>query len=289
MVKKFVASFLIFVVALSCSGCVSFSTLDSQNSSNGEEIILGVDKLEDSSIQTEAEKTVLTLDDAEVKLVYTEGDYLLLAYYGPQEDIGMHYCTSDGESRDDFPHPFYWEFNSDWRLIKTDELPDDVDGADIALSVTDYNDDSKPSRVFSDLGSPMSESELQEIGVCFFNGYAGNVSSYGSVYKEDITITLEFNWWGADRNIRIDNWPFTTDNCKFFISDGTPLDEAYEGYEMWIETKDVGGGQIWVNLTGNKEATNEDFKKLAALEPYMIFTGDDGSTLRIELLEENRN
>lgn len=236
---------------------------------------------------TDNKNDELTFVNAEVKLVYSEENYLLLAYHGSQSRIGMHYCASDGTDLAR-PQPQFWNFDKGWRLVVTNELPENVDASSVALSITDYSKDDKPTRVFFDFPTAMSVEELKEIGVCFFNGHAGNVSSYGSVYRKMITIAFEFNWWGVDRNIRVDKWPFTTDSWEFFTSDGTPLNEAYQDYKMSIETKNIGGGQIWVNLEGDREATNNDYKKLVALNPYAIFTADDGSTIRIELLVRDR-
>lgn len=290
MVKKFVASFLMFVVALSCSGCFTVSTSDSQNSSNGEEIIVGDGKWDYSSIQTEAEEAALTLDNAEVKLVYAEGNYLLLAYYGPQQDIGMHYCNSDGTDFDfDPPDPFFWKFDNGWRLILTEELPETVDAVSVGLSITDYSQESHPSYLFNDFGSPMSNSELQEIGVCMFHEHAANVTSFVYYRGWDIEIQIQFNWWGADRKIRLNSWPFTVDDFQFFTSDGTPLADVYSDYDMEIKTVDNTGGALKIILRGDHDITDADIQALVDLEPYMIFTGDDGSMLRIELLVKDRN
>lgn len=170
--------------------------------------------------QTEAEQVALTLDNAEVKLVYAEGNYLLLAYYGPQQDIGMHYCNSDGTDFDfNPPNPFFWKFDNGW----------------------------------------------------------------------DIHIIIQFNWWGADRRIRVNSWPFTMDDFQLFTSDGTPLAEAYSDYNMEIKTIDNTGGALEIILSRDYDITEADIQALVDLEPYMIFTGDDGSTLRIELLVKDRN
>lgn len=290
MVKKIVASFLMFVVALSCSGCFIVSTSDRPNSSNGEGISVGDGKWEYSSIQTEAEEAALTLDNAEVKLVYAEGNYLLLAYYGPQQGIGMHYCNSDGTDFDfNPPDPFFWKFDNGWRLILTEELPETVDAASVGLSITDYSQESRPSYLFNDFGSPMSNSELQEIGVCMFNEHPANVTSIVYYNGWDIHIIIQFNWWGADRRIRVNSWPFTVDDFQLFTSDGTPLAEAYSDYNMEIKTIDNTGGALEIILSRDYDITEADIQALVDLEPYMIFTGDDGSALRIELLVSKRS
>lgn len=241
----------------------------------------------DSAAEDTEEESVLTLDNTEVELVYAEGSYLLLAYHGPQGNTGMHYCNGDGTDFDfEPPHPEFWNFDNGWRLIKTDELPEGIDASSVGLSVTDYSREDEPNRVFANFDTSVSDEKLKEIGVCFFNGLAGNVSSYASAYKEDITIVAEFCWWGDARKTRMDQWTFTTDDFEFFISDGTPLKEAYGEYEMQIETYNIGGGQIWVTLTRGEETTDEDAKELIAKEPYAIFTANDGSTVKIELLDK---
>lgn len=154
----------------------------------------------------------------------------------------------------------------------------------MGLSVTDYNQESKPSRVFTDFGIPMSNSELQEIGACLFNGHAANVTSYVAAYRDNLEITIGFRWWGADHKIDLKTWSFTVDNFQFFTSDGTPLAEAYPDYEMRVEPAEFRIGYIWVILRGKQEATDADAKALIAQEPYMLFTGDDGSTIKIPLL-----
>ena len=285
--KKTVAMLLSLIMILSLVACGNVKNNEIQETANS-------DSKEDYNSTKDEKETVKdpTLDEAQVRLVYAEGNYLLLAYYGRQHDIGMHFCTSEGQTRVDLRDPLYWKFDTGWRLVVTTELPDDIDVSNIALSVTYYDEEShesQASRIFSDFGSPMSESELKEIGVGWFNGHAANVNSYGSIYKKRIEIVIQFNWWGADYGTKASEWPFTVDDFKFFISDGTPLDEAYEGYEMEIDAITVGDGKICVELTGDTDATNEDFDQLVALQPYMIFTGSDGSTQRIELLDGYRN
>lgn len=268
--KKFSICFLAVTMILSLVAC-------------------GSKKVPEDSSAAGNDSLKLTLDDAQVRMVYADGSYLLLAYYGPQENIDMHYCNSDGTEFDfSSSLPDFCTFESGWRLVWTRELPETIDAASVGLSVTDYNQESKPSRVFADFGTPMSNNELQEIGVYLINGHTADIVSFIYAYKNNIELTINFIWLGVDHDIRLNTWPFTLDDFQFFTSDGTPLAEAYADYETKIEAAEschsyIKENYIGVTLKGNREATDEDLNALAALKPYMLFTADDGSTIKIPL------
>lgn len=277
---------MVGVMLLSLAACRNTKNTEntgSQDSANS-------NKQAENKTEKNETKKELTLDDAQVRLVYEDEGYLLLAYYGPQDDIGMSFFSTDGsELSGNTITPYYWEFDNGWRLLETKELPDDRDSNSVGLKVTDYSEESEATKQFLDFGEPMTEEELKEIGVPFLNGYMCSATSYGSTGSSDVTITIEFIWRGKYHNTRLETWPFTQEDFTFFSSDGTPLEEAFEGFYLEeIDTRDVGGGQLQLVFLSEKDCSNEDFEALVALEPYMIFTGSDGSTQRIELLESYR-
>ena len=103
---------ILIVVLLILSGC---SASDSGNTSSLETSSGAAASAEKESAETEepetnediasAENREPTLDDAQVRFVYADDDYLLLAYYGPQEDISTTFCNADGTDFSKAPTP----------------------------------------------------------------------------------------------------------------------------------------------------------------------------------------
>ena len=241
---------------------------------------------EETAAPTEnAENRIPTLDDAQVRFVYAEDGYLLLAYYGPQEEISTTFCKTDGADFSKAPTPYKCLLGNGWRLINTREWPDGVDANSIALRVTDYAANGA-ERVFSDFGDPMTAEELKSIGVTFFEGHACCITdSDQALYDSDeFGIQISFRWTAGDRNMTAANWPFSLDAFAFYAGDGTPLADAFEGYTFEVRER---YDNLYAVFQSGASSSDENMKQcdtLAALKPYMVYTAKDGTTQRFDLL-----
>lgn len=232
-----------------------------------------------------AENREPTLDDAQVRFVYADDDYLLLAYYGPQEDISTTFCNADGTDFSKAPTPYKCLLGNGWRLINTKELPEGVDVDSIALRVTDYAADGN-TRVFPDFGAAMTDDELKEIGVTFFEGHACCITDNDQALYDsgEFGILLSFRWIAEDRNMTAENWPFSLEAFAFFAGDGTPLEDAFEGYTFEVSARYDDMYAVFRSSTSTSEDNMNNCDVLAELKPYMVYTAKDGTTQYFELL-----
>lgn len=232
-----------------------------------------------------AENHVPTLDEAQVRFVYAEDDYVMIAYYGPQENISTTFCRADGTSFSKAPTPYNCQLGNGWRLINTKELPDGVDAGSLALRVTDYNAGSA-SRVFSDFGEAMTDDELREIGVTFFEGHACCPTDAEQVLydSDEFGIQVFFRWIAGDRKITAETWPFTLDAFAFYAGDGTPLAEKFGGYTFEVRARYDDMYAVFQSKDSTSEENEKNCDALAALKPYMVYTAKDGTTQRFDLL-----
>lgn len=170
-------------------------------------------------------------------------------------------------------------------MINTKELPDGVDADSIALRVTDYSADGD-ARVFSDFGDAMTDDELRQIGVTFFEGHACCITDNDQVLydSDEFGILLYFRWIAEDRNMPAENWPFSLDAFAFFAGDGTPLADAFEGYTFEVRARYNDMYAVFSSSTSTSEDNEKNCDVLAGLKPYMVYTAKDGTTQRFDLL-----
>lgn len=221
----------------------------------------------------------------QVRFVYADDDYLLLAYYGPQEDISATFCNADGTDFSKAPTPYKCLLGKGWRLIDKKELPVGVDVDFIALRVADYAADGN-ARVFSDFGAAMTDDELKEIGVTFFEWHACCITDSDQVLYDssEFGILLSFCWIAEDRNMTAENWPFSLEAFAFFAGDGTPLEDAFEGYTFEVSARYDDMYAVFRSSASTSEDNMNNCDVLAELKPYMVYTAKDGTTQYFELL-----
>lgn len=240
MKRMFIVLLAALLILSGCSASDSSNTATPEVSSSENAVSVETENTENEAVDNieSAENHKLTLDDAQVRFVYAEGGYLLLAYYGPQEDISTTFCNIDGTGFSKAPDPYRCLLGNGWRLINTKELPDGVNADSIALRVTDYTADGD-ERLFSDFGDAMTDDELKEIGVTFFEGHACCITDSDQVLydSDEFGILLFFRWIAEDRNMTAEDWPFSLDAFTFFAGDGTPLEEAFEGYTFEVRPR----------------------------------------------------
>lgn len=297
MKRMFIMLLVALLMLSGCSTPVSGNTASpeavSSETAVSTEIESAGTEAETEPVETEAaaddasaENHELTLADAQVRFVYAEDGYLLLAYNGPHDDIGYTFCKADGTLFSQVPFPYGILLGSGWVLIYTTELSDDFDVDSITLRITDYNADGE-ERLFSDFGDAMTDDELREIGVTFFEGHASCITDSNRVLydSDEFGILISFRWIAEDKNMTYEDWPFSVDDFAFFAGDGTPLADAFEGYTFEVGPR---YNDMYAVFTSNTSTSEEDNEKncdvLAGLKPYMIYTAKDGTTQRFDLL-----
>lgn len=309
MTKKIFALLMVLAFILSFAGCAAPAagngdTVASTEKSGSDEAnsTSGGSKWDYGSGETEAEEKELTLDDAKVRLVYfsdiyAEDDmvYFLVAYYGPQEDIGFGFCNSDGTAIEDFDGPMYYDFGNGWRFLEAKELPNGTTLENIAVCIVDYADEERPSKLFTDFGEPMTNEELKEVGVTFMGDQYCTVTHGNRISSFDnlVTFGVSFKWYCLNgyTSQSADRLPYSVDDFAFFAADGTPLSEYADGYDYELElgfsTKnyDITGIAVTYRINdGNRtEGRTSAFAEfLCDLNPYMIYTDQDGVEHRFD-------
>lgn len=305
--KKIISIILALVIVLSLAACGRTSTEKSTAGNAGSTTAGQKDsgnKWDYGTRETEAASKGLTLDDAQVRLVVYDGtyadngtNYLLLAYYGPQEDISYHFCNPDGSSIEDAEWPTYWKYENGWRLLETSELPAGYTADNIALSVTDYGADGEPTRIFSDFGEPLTKAEMEEIGVTYFGEKFGNFITEGSIVNliSEVCVFVGIKWYGG-ANVLDNDLPFDIEDFAFYAEDGRPLNECVgEEFEYIVETwgdyiapleiSTVDGIMARFKVNDgeySEERMAELCDLIKELNPYMAYTTEDGTEVRVE-------
>lgn len=239
----------------------------------------------ESESQEEDQPEELSLDQGEVRLAYANGNVLAVVFHGPYRDIGMSFCDKEGNQLDDL-FLGYGDLNPGWTMAVTYDMSDAYSIDELALRVSDYDaprnpDNTYANQLFTSFGEPMSDDELAAVGFDFLDGRCCIVSKGKGTYGDDnFGFTFGVSWFcdNYDREayqIDIPNFP---EKFTFFTGDGTPLAEAYEGYSLQTE---LNHGTFWVQLFAEEdnEAKHKELAdQLIEGKPYMVYTGDDGST-----------
>lgn len=250
--------------------------------------------LENSETVVDEGKNVLTLEDSELRFVYARDNFVVVAFHGPDGDIGMHFCNPDGSDLEQTALLGYGDLGNGWTLGITYELSENYTADDLGLSVTDYDgekmaDGTYATKVFSDLGEPMTEAELKDIGLSFLDGACGVVSSGRTTYGSgNFGLFFSISWLDDNFDKSLDEVEgFSVDHFSFFAGDGTPLGEYFDGYTLQVDPRD---SSIYVLLFQDAdpkdEAKNESMcDELKDCQPYAVYTGTDGSTQQFSFLQ----
>lgn len=234
----------------------------------------------------------LTLADGEAKLIYAKDSYAVAAFHGPDGDIGANFCDADGNyvgGMVGYGHP-----SDGWTLIISREFPDGYDYSGIGVSITDYDaeqtaDGTYPTQNYLNI-EQMTEDEMEAIGLDFLDGHCCIVGDGMTTYNgNSFGLTFGISW--------IDDYYFTSfreiegfaDRFSYFAGDGTPLAEYFEGYSTLEITTMINMFDVMLlqdGDTGDKEQNEKMCDELRACEPYLIYTGLDGTEQRFDLLTE---
>lgn len=153
-----------------------------------------------------------------------------------------------------------------WTLVIAREFPEEYDSGKLVLHFIDYDAEKNADGTYASQNYPvaeqMTEEEMKAIGLDFLDGQCCIVGNGMTVYNgNSFGLTFGINW----------------------------LDEYFEGYStLEINTMTNMFDVILVqdNDTGDKEKNKSMCDELKACEPYVIYTGLDGTEQRFNLLTE---
>lgn len=245
----------------------------------------------DNSKPTEEEE--LTLENAEVRLVYSGGGVLAVAFHGP-EDIGMTFCNKDGSPLEEELFLGYGEPSPNWTLGITYEMTDQYSADNLALKVSDYqaerDADGRYATKVYEFGELMSDDELADIGFNFLDGRCCIVSRGRGTYgRDNFGLTFNISWFcdGYDQETDTIDIQSFADKFEFFVDNGIPLEEAFEGYQMEVSIQGDAFFQILLYQSGeenNEEKHHQLADEMKDHKPYLVYTNDDSSALEIPLM-----
>lgn len=296
--KKIIAFILVLVFVLSLAACGKTdtnkgSTGNADSGNAGTSQSNSGNKWDYSGSQTEAPSSALTLDDAQVRLIYFndpgngKNPYLLVAYYGPREDISINFVDAEGNKIAD---AYYKQFESGWRFLQTEELPEGTTLDNVGVRVTDYAADGDPRRIFTDFGEAMTDQELEDIGAVFLGGKlcAFSADNRLSATRSEATFTVYVQVYRQE-SIPVSDLPFDISDFQFFAGDGTPLSEYADGYEYSVEVDKDSRDKLKGILVRFAETVDHDIDEndafcqmLRTLDVYMTYTAADGTTTRYD-------
>ena len=251
-----------------------------------------VSDVKSESSETQEQTDALTLADGEAKLIYAKDSYAVAAFHGPDGDIAASFCDADGNiigGMVGYAHP-----SDGWTLIISKEFPNGYDYSGIGVSITDYDaekteDDTYPTQDYRNM-EQMTEEEMKAIGLDFLDGHCCIVGDGKTTYNgNSFGLTFGINW--------MDDYYFTSfreldgfaDRFSYFAGDGTPLAEYFEGYSTLEMTTMINMFDVMLlqdGDTGDKEKNEKMCDALRACEPYLIYTGLDGTEQKFDLLTE---
>lgn len=244
----------------------------------------------DNSLPEQSQNSVKKVEDCQLRLIdchqfEDEGaqfTYLAFVLRGPA-DIGFHLESDISDVSD------VWLASNHrkdgWRVVTCDELPGKITPENLSLNVTDYSTAEEKSVLLSDWGDPMSQEELQSVGIYEIEGHLalvgdGSLSENPDQYGFLVGLGLVGPEYGKPNT----SFP-TLENVervfRFYAADGTPLAQSL-GQEI-DECYMTGGTlKVWFGLPEGADS-NTAMNKLLEKDPYMEYTNADGATFQFPL------
>lgn len=234
----------------------------------------------------------IALEDSQAKLIYAKDNYAVAAFYGPDggDSVNADFCDAEGNSAGVFCGT--GTLKDGWQLVVSREFPKGYDYSGIGVIIEDVKaerdaDGKYPSKTILNI-EQMSEDEMRELGIDFLDGHACIVGDGGTTYGNwEVGIECNITWFDDMYFEDLRTVDGFTDHFSFFAGDGTPLEDYFEGYS----TLEVEPLITWVKATLKQDGDTADEAKnksmcdeLNACNPYMIYTGLDGTEQRFELL-----
>lgn len=257
---------------------------------------------EDETVETLP--PVMTIEESEAWLLYSEGSYAEVLVHVPEGNVSGQVCWQDGiEVEVDGERLFFGtrKLASGWNLMVTNKIPDENTLENLAVKLTWEDgvkdaDGAYPSILITELGGPRTADELRASGMVVWDEHYGAMlearTTYGSGSGTDLDapsfgLFFELYFYGADKNILPED---LSSQLTFFAGDGTPLKDYFEDFDS-IEIE-VGTASVYMLLYRSDGAPYDEAEykemcdELRACEPYMVFTGKDGITQQFSLLQE---
>lgn len=244
---------------------------------------------------TEQPREELTLADGKAKLIYRDGSYISVAYYGPCD--GASFAHADGEFMSVFVG--YGHPSHNWTIVHSKEFPEELATEDVLLWVTDESAEKDADGRYQSGVFPMTETltkeEAVEIGLDIVADHICMVSTDKPTYGWD-NFTAPFvyiNYLDEYHDRTIEEIDGLMDSFSFYAEDGTPLGECFEGYTMKCEPGF--GTSICIyfyrdDTSGSSSELKEEHKakcdELRALKPYIVYTAPDGTTQQFPFFVE---
>ena len=136
----------------------------------------------------------------------------------------------------------------------------------------------------------MSTEEMKEIGLDFLDGHCCLVSDGRTIYSgKPFGLTYGITWFDDYYFGSFQDIEGFADRFTYYAGDGTPLAEYFEGYSTLKITTMINMFDVMLlqdGDTGDKEKNKKMCDELRACEPYLIYTGLDGTEQRFNLLTE---
>lgn len=218
-------------------------------------------------------------------LINDKGDkstYLAFAAYIPEES----YYRFESKSSSDvwYPNASFFRIPGGWGIVESADLPENLDLTDTRLVVELYHDGMTDEYAIDDWGEPMSDAELDEIGLkTRIAGYpvlARLSLNYGQSY---IAISADIHLFGKDYGTFIGDIMDLSDSIRFYRSDGVPVEDVFEGYQVEHHGM-LTGAETYFDLAANSDFSviEERISQLQDAGFYMLYTGSDGSSFKVE-------
>ena len=305
--KKIISLLLAILLILSFSACAIFVTEDEKeeiktpDSSESLTNSVSTDIKEENPTEEneelpEEEVKKPTLADAELRLIsfFTdkshENPYLLLAYYGPQENFELYFCDKDG-NYSNIENIYYYNLNNGWRLLQTEDFPEGTTLDDIAVNVIDHSVEGEPSKILTVTGEAMTKDELKNIGLTYIgDNFVTFSHNNKATYSDSYAVFSVGIVWYNRLSFLSRNVPFDIKSFEFFTKEGKPLSEFADGYDYSV---DVGTNSnnivkgvsvmFYVNDGNRDKERNKDFcDYLHELGIYMTYKAEDGTIVKVE-------
>lgn len=282
----------------------SDSPVDSDTESSGQNE--EAEKTEDEKTDKTAETSlpVATLEESEAWLLYSDGSYAEVLVHVPEGKVSAQACLKDGTDINVDGERLFWgtrKLSPGWCLMVTNKIPDENTMNNLAVKLTwedgEQNaDGTYPSVLIAELGGQRTADDLRASGMVVWDDHYGAMlearTTYGSGSSTDLNdpsfgLFFELYFYGSDMNVLPED---LSDQLTFFAGDGTPLENYFEGFDsIAIEINTV---SVYALLYRSDGAPYDETKykemcdELRACEPYMVFTGKDGTTQKYTIFQD---
>lgn len=285
--KKLLALVLTLTMLFTFTACGKNTDNNEPNGTAGNDSNQNVSAETTKGEETPAptQPTEATLETTKVRLLCADENYMALAILdAPQTNYGTKICDKDGNSLGLMMMDRYRAMTKDnglW-LVDNENWPSEYGVGDFSVVVTDASGE---ERSVSEI-EPMTPDEMAAYGLFSTNGY-GTFAACGDVkntsyYAEFNVLVYMFCNGGIDTLEQVE------EQFKLYAEDGTPLDSFLGGYVL-----EVSVNAPYVNVRIYQDANQSNFEnpdefveQLKNSKPYMEYTGTDGTTWKLPLIQE---